>query len=234
MDQDEGSIGGLKSPPEIPPSIIKVTYALDGLAILLTYIFVDGLAALFIAIYILISRAYSYRKIRIKKYPILGFFTVAVFQGAFIFVTIYWACSDVYMLSQTSIYGSIISFILIGAGYPLTQIYQHEQDKADGVKTISMQLGIKGTFLFSGAAFFLLGLCMVSYLAFYKQNLAEAVLFLLILSPVVFYFSVWMKNTFKNETEANFENTMKMNQIGAYSMNVFFILLFLNSIYHVV
>jgi 1,4-dihydroxy-2-naphthoate octaprenyltransferase len=234
MDQDEGSIGGLKTPPKIPASLIKVVNAMDILAVFLSYLLLNGAVALMIFIYIIISRAYSYRGIRIKKYPIAGFLTVAFFQGAFIFVTVYWTSTDVYMLSETLIYGSIISFILMGAGYPLTQIYQHEQDEADGVTTISMKLGIKGTFLFSGLAFFLLGLSMVAYLLLYKQNLIEAILFLMILSPVVVYFSSWMFKAFKDSSQANFENTMKMNKIGAYSMNVFFIILLINSLFHVV
>ena len=37
---------------------------------------------------------------------------------------------------------------LIGGFYPITQVYQHEADEKDEVKTISMLLGKKGTFIF--------------------------------------------------------------------------------------
>lgn len=234
MDRDEGSIGGLKTPPKIPTSLIKVVNALDILAVFLSYLLINGAVALMIFIYIMVSRAYSYRNIRIKKYPVSGFLTVTIFQGAFIFATVYWACTDVYMLSEPFIYGCLISSIMIGAGYPLTQIYQHEQDEADGVKTISMLLGIKGTFIFSGLGFLLLGITMFSYLAFYKQNLSEAVLFMIILSPVVLFYTNWTRKTFKDQFQANFENTMTMNKIGAYSMNLFFILLIINSVFNVI
>ena len=53
------------------------------------------------------------------------------------------------------------SSLLIGGFYPLTQIYQHEEDIKDGVKTISYKLGYRGTFIFTGIiyvlAFFTLG-----------------------------------------------------------------------------
>jgi len=43
---------------------------------------------------------------------------------------------------------SVASFF-IGSVYPLTQIYQHETDKNDGVISISYKLGYNGTFVFS-------------------------------------------------------------------------------------
>jgi 1,4-dihydroxy-2-naphthoate octaprenyltransferase len=38
--------------------------------------------------------------------------------------------------------GMIAASLLIGGFYPLTQIYQHRQDKEDGVRTLSMLLGL--------------------------------------------------------------------------------------------
>lgn len=234
MDRDEGSIGGIKNPPKTPKALFGVSVFMDIIAILITAIWIDLKIAALVTAYVLISRAYSFRGIRLKKYPIAGFLTVAIFQGAIIYIMVYLTNAPTYELSSNLIYGSLISFFLMGSGYPLTQIYQHKQDKADGVKTISMILGIKGTFLFSGISFFILGLAMCLHLLIHKQNLNEAVLFLLILSPVVLFFTSWMKKTFNNKAHANFENTMKMNKIGAWSMNLFFTLLLINSIYHFV
>ena len=56
----------------------------------------------------------------------------------------------------------IASSLLIGGFYPLTQIYQHEEDYNDGVITISYLLGYKGTFfllaLYMLLAFITLGM----------------------------------------------------------------------------
>jgi hypothetical protein len=41
-----------------------------------------------------------------------------------------------------------VASLFIGSVYPLTQIYQHEADKKDGVTTISYKLGYVGTFFF--------------------------------------------------------------------------------------
>src|SRR5277367_3553582 len=81
MDQDEGSIGGVKSP--LPPTreLLYVSLVMDGLALLLG-LFISIYFTMAAAIYILASRAYSARSIRLKKYPLLGYVTVIICQGA--------------------------------------------------------------------------------------------------------------------------------------------------------
>jgi 1,4-dihydroxy-2-naphthoate octaprenyltransferase len=46
-----------------------------------------------------------------------------------------------------------VASLFIGSVYPLTQIYQHEADKKDGVTSLSYKLGYSGTFVFSGIWF---------------------------------------------------------------------------------
>jgi 1,4-dihydroxy-2-naphthoate octaprenyltransferase len=96
--------------------------------------------------------AYSYRGIRLKKYPLTGFLTFFIVQGAVTFYTIYKGISYDEN-ARPPLLPMLISSLLIGALYPLTQIYQHKQDKEDGVTSISYKLGYKGTFVFSGLLF---------------------------------------------------------------------------------
>ncbi len=69
MDRDEGSIGGLKKP--LPPTrqLWQVTMLMDILAIALAF-FISLHFTMATGIYILASRAYSARSIRLKKYPL--------------------------------------------------------------------------------------------------------------------------------------------------------------------
>ena len=101
------------------------------------------------------SRAYSYRKVRLKKYPFIGFLTVFIFQGAFVYLMAFTAITDfsVRIFTSGNIICMIVSSLFIGSIYPLTQIYQHEADKNDGVISISYKLGYAGTFIFSAALF---------------------------------------------------------------------------------
>src|SRR5512141_1937229 len=69
QDRDETSIGGLKHPPKVTQNLFYATLLMDitgvlcGLLISLTF-------SLLLLIAVLISRAYSYRKLRLKKYAV--------------------------------------------------------------------------------------------------------------------------------------------------------------------
>ena len=114
------------------------------------------------------------------------------------------------------------SSLLIGAFYPLTQIYQHKQDADDGVESLSARLGYRGTFIFSAVVFILAMLC----LAWYFGNNLELDRFFIIqifMLPALVYFFWWMKKVFTNESAANFKNTMTMNLVGSLCTNAAFI-----------
>jgi len=225
QDNDIGSIGGIKSPPKVPAQMFAVSMLMDITALLLLILFVDATVAALVLLYILASRAYSYRGIRLKKYPVLGFVIVAFFQGAVVYATAVMATTGAFPFTIKHILGAAIGLLLIGAGYPLTQIYQHAQDRADGVKTLSMMLGIRGTFIFSGVMFAALGVGLVSFVLLYGDGFLPLIIMAIALAPVGFIFTKWMFATFANPAEANYENTMKMNKMGGISLNVLFILL---------
>src|SRR5690349_22199025 len=92
---------------------------------------------------------YSYRAIRLKRFPVMGYLVVILNQGALIFAMAYHAASQ-NLSVQIPLQGMIAAAFLIGGFYPITQIYQHTSDAKDGVKTISMMMGKKGTFIFCG------------------------------------------------------------------------------------
>jgi 1,4-dihydroxy-2-naphthoate octaprenyltransferase len=222
MDRDQTPIGGLEKPLLPTRQLFYVTVAMDGLALLLS-LAISPYFALGILLYILASRAYSYRRIRLKKYPIIGFITVFIFQGALIFYISYRA---VYLPAafHVPLLPAVASSLLIGALYPLTQVYQHEEDKKDGVVTISCLLGKKLTFIFSMLLF--LSATFFMYLRFNQQEkLNYFYLFLLIMLPVVLFFLYWMMKVWQNEKEASFRNSLRMNALSTTCTTVFFIIL---------
>ncbi len=231
MDNDTESIGGIKTPPKVPKSMFLVSVLLDFVAIIATFSFFSLNAALILISYILASRAYSYRGIRLKKYPVIGFLTVAIFQGCVIFSLLDYIFNDGFDISTRWWLSLAISFLLVGAGYPLTQVYQHKQDKADDVQTLSLLLGVRGTFVFSAILFALLGVFLSVFLLFFGKNANNGFTDLLVLSgclaPVAWFFGRWFWLCFKDETNANFENTMRMNLIGSVGLNLFFLILLL-------
>jgi len=222
MDQDETSIGGLEHPPKPTKKLFYVTLLLDvvGLALALAiniYFFAGAF------IYTLASRAYSYKGIRLKKYPILGFLTVVIFQGAVTFWMIYSGVNTSPLLLNTqSLMVLIACSFLIGGVYPLTQVYQHEADLASGDISISSKLGVKGTFIFSALMFIFSN----AWLYFYFNSLHALNYFLMFqafLLPVIIYFVAWFIKVIKDKKEASFKNTMRMNLTASTCMNLCFI-----------
>ncbi|MFN2438689.1 MAG: UbiA family prenyltransferase [Chitinophagaceae bacterium] len=219
MDKDETPIGGLSKPMQPTEQLFKVTVLMDIFAIVLS-IFISMVFAAGVLLYILVSRAYSYRGIRVKTYPIMSFLAVFIFQGALIFFISYHACS-VNKTLIVPVLPLLISSMLIGALYPLTQVYQHEDDIKDGVKTLSYVLGKKGTFIFSIILFLLATVLM--YLLFKQNdNLNHFYLYLLCLLPTVLFFLYWMHKVWINSSAANFKNSLRMNILSTLCTTIFF------------
>ncbi|HEY0067028.1 MAG TPA: UbiA family prenyltransferase [Flavisolibacter sp.] len=218
MDRDETPIGGLASPLLPTRQLYHATLGMDGVAVLLS-LSISPVFALGILLYILASRAYSYRGIRLKKYPFVGFLTVFLFQGAAVFWLTWHACHPQQPL-PVPLLPCLLSSLLIGALYPLTQVYQHEEDRKDGVTTISYVLGKKGTFILSMMLF--LSATMLMYILLGEKKANHFYLFLLILLPVVLFFLYWMRKVWRDEREASFRNSLMMNILATLCTTVYF------------
>lgn len=223
-DQDEGPIGGLAAPPKPTKSLFYVANVMDLTAIALSFL-LNIPFAVFVMLYILFSRLYSYRKIRIKQYPIGGFAVVFIFQGAWIFCANIIALGSTQLFSNpTIIFSAIACSFFIATVYPLTQIYQHDADKEDGVNTLSIVLGKKGTFLFSGIMFFLATVFI--FLSFESvQQLTNFWIFNFIMLPSTVFFLSWAYLAVKKDALVNFKNTMIMLVLSSLSLNLYFTVL---------
>ncbi len=227
MDDDKGSIGGLKNPP---PATIKLYYAsiiFDIIGLLLC-LFVNGWLALMMLIFVLVSKAYSWRGIRLKKYGILSWLIVMVFQGGFTFLIVHMSSSDSFNIAWfnlKNIESMMIASLLIGGFYPLTQIYQHEEDSRRGDFTISYRLGIIGTFIFSALLFLLANLVGYFYfLTFY--SIQYFLILNICLLPVIVYFLYWFVKTMGNKQLVDFTHAMRMTILSSLCMIVCFTIIF--------
>ncbi len=219
MDKDETPIGGLQNPLLPTKQLFYVTIAMDALAIILSF-FISSIFAASVLLYILASRAYSYRGIRLKKYPVLGYLTVVIFQGMLVFFNSYYAANKSH-ISQLPVVPAITAGLLIGGSYPLTQVYQHAEDKKDGVQTISMMLGIKGTFIFCGIIF--LSATVAMFFSFYQiQQVKNFFVFTAAMLPMVIFFSYWFAKILKDEKNANFKNSLYMNILASSCTTISF------------
>ena len=232
IDKDESPIGGLEKPPKPTKALFYLTLLMDVLAVALAFTLINKLFSFCILLYILASRAYSSKQIRLKKYPIIGFLIVVFFQGAFTFFMSSVGISDsAFSINSANLFILLACSLQIAGAYPLTQIYQHKEDINVGVTTLSYKLGINGTFIFTGCMF---AICNVFvYLYFLGINKTNHFFILqLFFIPVIVYFVYWFLKVLKNKSEANFRNTMNMNKIASSCMNSCFTLLTLLNLNH--
>ena len=224
MDRDKGSIGIVERPMMPTKQLFYTSNVLDfiGLfsSLIISYYF---FIALFL--YVAASRAYSFRGIRLKKFPIISFITAIVFQGGVVYFMVYHG-SNILKPIKFSFLPIVASILMVSSFYPLTQIYQHSQDKEDGVKTMSMLLGYKGTFIFSAICYF----SSMLFMGYYFAGNLELDRFLVLISimfPTLLFFLWWFIAVKKNTAAANFKNAMKMNWIAACCSNVGFLVILL-------
>ena len=231
FDRDEESIGGLKHPPKVTKDLYWLAQSFFLISLLLGA-WISWAFAGMILIYGLVSMAYSHPSVRIKKYPFASWFIAGFFQGYFTFAMAYAGLSDlgwdVLIRPHVLIPGLLTSLMLWG-NYPLTQVYQHGEDSRRGDRTLSLVLGIKGTFFFSSILFGITGLAFAWY--FFDRNQVEMIwVFLGAMAPIVLYFLVWFGFVKTNaEKYASYSWAMGMNSISALALNAFFIYYFLQN-----
>ena len=223
FDKDESSIGGLKKPPPVNPSLFPMVLLFDFISIAYAYWF-SPLFAILISGYLLVSKAYSYDKIRLKKYPILSTLVVVVFQGFYLFLSIQFAVllEWAFIVEVSNLAVAACSSLFLLGSYPLTQVYQHQEDKERGDRTLSLILGIKGTFCFSAVAF-MLGSLVITYLFIEQSRVNDLYFFLGFGLPILAYFGYWFSLVIINPSKANFLNSMRMNIISSICLSGAFI-----------
>lgn len=224
FDKDEGSIGLLEKPPAVDKSLYYVSVLMEVLAFLLG-LFISVWFAFAVLVYGLMSKLYSHPATRLKKYPIISFFTVFFFQGAFMYWAIFGGLAGARLLSAGFVAplllaGGICS-CLIGASYPLTQIYQHDEDAKRGDFTLSLMLGYKGSFIFSGIVF-AAGIVLSFFYWYILGGMENFYIFLACSFPIFLFFNYWFFRVIKTVSAANYKNAMRMNFISAAFMLLYF------------
>jgi hypothetical protein len=226
FDKDEGPIGGIEKPLPVNIQLYYVANLMDVFAVILAYFTCGFNFAVAIIIYILISKAYSHPLIRLKKYPFLSWFIVGLFQGAFIYFSVNQLISsnNTAFFDQKTLLPALLTSLNLWAFYPITQIYQHDEDAKRGDITMSLKLGIRGTFAFTATLFLLSTIGFFYY--FNDPNSlisSQFIAYLICMAPALIFYNYWVLKAWNNESLANFRNTMMMNLLGSTCLNAFFL-----------
>lgn len=225
-DKDEESIGGLKKPPKVTKGLYYLSHTFLVLALVLG-LTVNWAFSSMLLVYSLVSMAYSHPRIRLKKYPYVSWWVAGFFQGFFTFIMVYTGLMgagwESFFLTDVII-PAFLTTLLLWSAYPLTQVYQHGEDSRRGDQTLSLELGIEGTFTFSSVWFMISGAAFSWYFLAEKEQAWAFWGFLAALAPVMLYFLVWFYFIrLDSEKYANYAWAMGMNSISAIMLNLFFV-----------
>jgi len=144
FDKDEGDIGYLRAPPAPPRHLLAVSLGLMALGQLLTFTLPSGYRTVY-AVCFAMSLAYSVPPLRFKAVAgvdwvinMWGFGTFTPYAG--------WAATG-RPLDLT--HGLVLLGFcpLFAAFYPLTQIYQFDEDRRRGDRTLALILGMKASLI---------------------------------------------------------------------------------------
>jgi len=149
FDQDEGDIGYLRAPPKPPRHLAWFSLGLLVLGLALSFTLPSGYALAYVACLVM-SLAYSVPPLRFKAVAGVDWVINMWGFGAF---TPYagWAAAGRPLDLMHGL--AILAFCpLFASLYPLTQIYQFEEDEARGDRTLALILGLKWSLVVAIAA----------------------------------------------------------------------------------
>lgn len=223
VDKDDSPIGGLENPPPVNLQLQMLVLVFDVLALVLAF-FIGLEYGFCVCVYWMVSRAYSHPVIRLKKYPVISWLAVALFQGGWT-VLMVWAGvvpnHEIFDASPLWIWPLVATTFFAGS-YPVTQIYQHEADRKRGDVTLSSLLGIRGTLIFALGGLMLGSLSLVVGL-WINHEMNGLPIILACSLPSFFYFSGWMRKVFSDPAKADFRHTMLFNKISSLGLSMGFL-----------
>ena len=171
-DKDEGPIGGLEAPPPVPEGLLGFSVWLGAVGVVLAL----PAGSAFIVCYALAAgwtAAYSHPATRWKAGPVSSALAIALGQGVIGFAA-GWAAAVQLELNFAFAAGAVSAALTAIGLYPLTQVYQVEEDRARGDRTLAVSLGAAPA-LRLGSLCLLAGGGVAAWLVYARFGLADAV-----------------------------------------------------------
>jgi 1,4-dihydroxy-2-naphthoate octaprenyltransferase len=162
-DRDEGPVGGLREPPPVTPALLGFSLVVQLIGLGLCLLVGWQLVSLYLVVMGL-SVAYSHPWLRWKARPLLSLVVVAFGQGAIGFLA-GWLCAATpprpLFDSLDGLLGMAAAVLLTTGFYPLSQLYQIDEDRQRGDRTFAVTYGPAASFRFALTCFIAGGSCIV-------------------------------------------------------------------------
>ena len=220
-DRDIGPVGGLERPPPVPPALLPFSLLMQLIGWLLAA-FVNVPFWLACGVFVALSTAYSHPRLRLKAHTLASLLVVGFGQGVLAFVAA-WGATRGEIASAwgvDGVLGATAAVALILALYPLTQLYQIEEDAARGDRTLAVAWGPAGCFRFSLTCAVVGGVAMLAVIV-RRFGLVDAMLvgFGLVLQLVGI---AWLARGFDSRAVvARYRRVMRLNALSAGALGAY-------------
>lgn len=214
-DKDEGPIGGLKSPPKMKKWMWPASLILQfiGLAWAVT---VGWNYAIIYAISMLFFWLYSTPLARWKGKPIRSIIAIGISTGTNSFLLGYLAAGGYPITFTEDLIAAGVAAIILSL-YPVSQVYQTEEDEKRGDYTFAVRFGLKGVQWFF-AILFLAGALILSIMLYQQNQMLGAVFggvtFLAYLSLSLFVWNL-------KGTQGEYDTVMRIKFFASFSFVAF-------------
>ena len=216
-DKDDGPIGGLKNPPKMK----RWMWALSLIMQFIGVVFAYKLGLTYILIYLLsllLFWLYSTPHARWKGHPILSLMAIGVSTGTNSFLLGFIAAGGEILLPLT-IFTSLGVCLVLLSLYPVSQVFQIEEDTKRGDRTFASVYGLDGIRNFFMISF-LAGSAMITY-SILRYHFYPGIIFG-ILSLVSFIIILSIMKTLKGH-EDEYPVVMRIKFLASFGF-VFFII----------
>jgi 1,4-dihydroxy-2-naphthoate octaprenyltransferase len=220
-DRDVGPVGGLERPPPVPPALLPLSLLMQLTGWLLAA-FVNVPFWLAYGVFVALSTAYSHPRLRLKAHTLASVLLVGFGQGVLAFVAA-WAATRGEVASAwgvDGVLGATAAMALILALYPLTQLYQIDEDAARGDRTLAVAWGPAGCFKFSLTCTLVGGVAMLALIV-RRFGLVDATLvgFGLVLQLLGI---AWLARGFDSRAVvARYRRVMGLNALSAGALGAY-------------
>jgi 4-hydroxybenzoate polyprenyltransferase len=218
-DRDEGPIGGVSKPPIVTRSLLPFSLGVASAGAIVAAFVNLPFLIIYIAMAVL-GVAYSHPNIRLKKHALVGLMTVGLGQGILASLG-GWTAGRLDLTSLNTLdWVSVLAVTLVTVGfYPITQIYQIEEDRSRGDHTFAVQFGVRRTFLFSLVVQAIATLVLVGLIYDFMSSLAASLVAVFYVGLLI-YTGYWGRTFNPADVMRNFRRVMAINTITSTGFTI--------------
>jgi 1,4-dihydroxy-2-naphthoate octaprenyltransferase len=170
----------------------------------------------------LFAIGYSHPRVRWKANPWTSLATIFLGQGVLGFAA-GWASAEAPLeriLSYEGLLGTLAASLVVAGFYPLTQLFQIEEDRARGDRTLAVAWGPSRCFVLAETSLLLGGLLILGLVG-PRYGPAEAALALCFFAGLLFSIDNWRRHFDAEAVLANYHRVMRLNALAALALTTY-------------